>query len=138
MILLDTNVLSELMRQSPEQRVVTWLDRQPRSSIWLTSITDFEIRYGLEILPAGRRRSRLLQSYDALLDLIERRIAPFDSTAAEVASQLSAQRHRMGRPVDLRDTMIAGIVISRRATFATRNVIHFDDLPAPPINPWEE
>src|SRR5512146_2470672 len=116
MIILDTNVLSALMRQMPDREVVEWLDRQPRTSIWTTSITILEIRFGLEILPGGKRRSFLMQAFDVVLEKIGQRVGSFDEEAACQASELMAARHRKGRPGDLRDTMIAGIVLANRAT----------------------
>ena len=136
MIILDTNVLSALMRQSPDPKVVAWLDRQPRSSIWTTAISVLEVRFGLEITSSGKRRSSLVRASDALLAAIGGRVAPFDAGAAEAASDLMASRHRKGRPGDLRDTMIAGIAVARHAALATRNVAHFEDISVPLINPW--
>jgi len=136
MIVLDTNVLSALMRQSADKQVVDWLDKQPRSSIWTTSVTILEIRFGLQILPVGKRRPALIQSFEALLDKIERRVAPFDTTAAQQAGDLMALRHKKGRPGELRDTMIAGIVLACHATLATRNISHFEDLLVPVVSPW--
>ena len=137
MIVLDTNVLSALMRRSADSNVVAWLDRQPRTSIWTTSITILEIEFGLQILPTGKRRSLLMASFESLLsNQIDGRVASFDSAAAQHAGELMASRHKNGRPVELRDTMIAGIVLSRRATLATRNTPHFDDLSVAVINPW--
>lgn len=136
MIILDTNVLSELMLRAPHQRVLSWLDRQPRSSIWTTSVTVFEIRFGLESMPAGKRQTTLVQDFEKILHSIDRRIAPFDVEAAERASALMASRKLQGRPLEDRDTMIAGIVLALHATLATRNVSHFEDLLAPLINPW--
>jgi len=136
MIILDTNVLSALMRQTPEPPVVAWLDQQPRASIWTTSITLLEIRFGLQVLAAGKRRTALIQAFEELLQAIDHRIASFDTDAAEHAGTLMAARQKKGRPGDLRDTMIAGIVLAHRAALATRNTTHFDDLSTPLINPW--
>ena len=137
MIVLDTNVLSALMRPSADQKVVDWLDKQPRSSIWTTSITILEIRFGLQILPLGKRRTILNQAFEqVLVDKLERRIAPFDAAAAQQAGDLMALRHRKGRPGESRDTMIAGIVLACHATLATRNTSHFEDLSVPVVNPW--
>jgi toxin FitB len=137
MIILDTNVLSALMHQTADKRVVAWLDKQPRTSIWTTSITVLEIRFGLQILPTGKRRSGLIKAFEALLvDEMGRRVAPFDTVAAQHAGDLMASRHKKGRRVELRDTMIAGIVLASHATLATRNTPHFEDLSVPIINPW--
>jgi predicted nucleic acid-binding protein len=137
MIVLDTNVLSALMRQEADKNVVAWLDKQPRTSIWTTSVTILEIQFGLQILPAGKRRSRLIEAFETVLvDELGRRVAPFDMVAAQNASQLMASRHKKGRPMELRDTMIAGIVLACHATLATRNTPHFEDLSVPVINPW--
>jgi len=137
MIVLDTNVLSALMRQSADQKVVDWLDKQPRSSIWTTSVTILEIRFGLQVLPLGKRRSVLMQAFEkALVDKIEGRVAAFDTVAAQQAGDLMALRHKKGRPGELRDTMIAGIVLACHATLATRNTSHFEDLSIRVVNPW--
>ncbi|MGB7555017.1 MAG: type II toxin-antitoxin system VapC family toxin [Candidatus Korobacteraceae bacterium] len=136
MTILDTNVLSALMRQIPDEYVVAWLDQQPRSSIWTTSISVLEVRFGLQIMPTGKRRSLLMQAFEALLDKIGQRVAGFDTAAAQHAGDLMASRHKKGRPGDLRDTMIAGIALSHRATLATRNTAHFGDLEVPVVNPW--
>lgn len=136
MIILDTNVLSALMRERPDQQVIDWLDRQPRTSIWTSSITLLEVRFGLQILAAGRRRSALMQALAALLELMGGRVAGFDLAAANSAADLMAMRQKKGRPVELRDSMIAGIVLAQHATLATRHLAHFDDLAVPVINPW--
>ena len=137
MIVLDTNVLSALMRTTPEIVVVAWLDRQPADSVWLTSITVFEARFGLALLPKGRRRSGLERAFDRVLtDDLSNRILALDEMAAATAAQLAADRQRSGRPVDLRDTLIAGIAQSRRATIATRNAGHFEGLDVPVVDPW--
>jgi len=137
MIVLDTNVLSALMRTNPEMVVVAWLDRQPADSVWLTSITVFEARFGLALLPKGRRRSGLERAFDRVLtDDLSNRILVLDELAAATAAQLAADRQRSGRPVDLRDTLIAGIAQSRRATTATRTARHFEGLDVPVVDPW--
>src|SRR5882762_43021 len=137
MIILDTNVLSALMRQSEDMNVVAWLDKQPRTSIWTTSVTILEIQFGLHILPAGTRRSRLIKAFQTVLvDEMGRRVAPFDTVAAQNAAELMAFRHKKGRPVELRDAIIAGIVLACHATLATRNTPHFEDLSVPVVNPW--
>lgn len=137
MILLDTNVLSALMRQEPDEAVVRWLDRQPRQSIWTTSVTVFEIQFGLQIMAAGKRHAALMGAFETLLNgLLERRVADFDSAAAQHAAELIAVRQRKGRSGELRDTMIAGIVLASHGVLATRNVSHFQDLSGSVVNPW--
>ena len=136
MIVLDTNVLSALMRQTPDAKVIAWLDKQSRTSVWTTSVTMLEIRFGLQIMATGQRRSRLLEAFEALLEKMGHRVAPFDDEAAAQAADLMASRQRKGRPVELRDTMIAGIVSARHATLATRNLVHFEDLSVAVVNPW--
>ena len=137
MMILDTNVLSALMQAQPEPQVVAWLDQQPAESIWITSITLFEARYGLALLPAGQRKGLLQERFDSLLqDDMENRVLMFDANAAAEAAALAAARKTLGRSVDMRDTFIAGIAQARRATLATRNLRHFDDLTVPVVNPW--
>ncbi len=137
MIILDTNVLSALMSRIPDKQVISWLDKQPRTSMWTTSVTVLEIRYGLQTMPLGKRREALVQAFETVLvDKIDGRIASFDATAAQFSGDLMAVRHKKGRPGDLRDTMIAGIALAFQATLATRNISHFEDLSVPLINPW--
>jgi toxin FitB len=138
MIILDTNVLSALMRTAPEVQVVRWLDEQPAESIWITSITLFEARLGLALLPKGQRQRLLESAFNRLLeDDLENRVLDFDRAAAAEAANLAASRQKVGRPVDMRDTQIAGIALARRATLATRNVKHFQDLSVAVIDPWK-
>jgi hypothetical protein len=136
MIILDTNVLSALMHITPDRNVVAWLDRQPRTSIWTTAITVLEVRFGLQIMASGRRRSALMQAFEEVLEKMGHRVVAFDADAAHQASDLMASRHKKGCPGDLRDTMIAGIVLAQHATLATRNTAHFEDISVPLINPW--
>lgn len=137
MIILDTNVLSALMREIPDTKVITWLDAQSRTSVWTSSVTVLEIRFGLHIMATGEKRSLLSQAFERLLDGIGHRIAAFDDAAAAAqTASLMASSQRRGRPVELRDTMIAGIVLARHAGLVTRNVAHFEDLTVPVLNPW--
>jgi predicted nucleic acid-binding protein len=139
MILLDTNVIAALMRDRPEEPVVRWLDRQPRTSIWTTSISVYETRFGLQIMPEGRRRSAMMALFERLLETaIQGRVATFDHTAAQHAADLAAERHWRGRLTGDRDTMIASIVLANHATLATRNVRHFEELAGAVVNPWGE
>jgi len=138
MIVLDTNVISALMRREPEKPVVKWLDAQPAASVWITAITVMEIRFGLQTMPKGRRQDALISAFEMMLkSMIEGRIASFDAEAGIQAAELMAQRKHKGRPAEVRDTMIAGIVLANRATLATRNTQHFEDLPVTVINPWK-
>ena len=138
MIILDTNVLSALMRTAPEASVIGWLDRQPPESIWITSITLFEVRMGLALLPKGKRRQTLDTAFTQLLrEDLDNRVLDFDASAAAEAAALASERQVAGRSVDMRDTLIAGIALARRATIATRNVRHFSDLKVPVVDPWK-
>jgi len=136
-ILLDTNVISALMQRDVDPLVVSWLDSQPPESIWTTSITVFEIRFGLEILATGRRRQLLEEAFSrTLAEDFEGRVVPFDEAAAQAAARIAAARRRLGRSVDMRDVQIAGIAEARKAAIATRNVRHFHDLGPVVIDPW--
>ena len=137
MLILDTNVISAIMSAEPE--IIAWLDRQSRFSIWTTTITVFEVRFGLETMAAGRRRTQREAAFVRMLaEKLEGRVLPLDERAAEETALVMAARYRAGRPRDLRDTMVAGIAQAHRATLATRNVRHFDDLNVPVVDPWRE
>ncbi len=138
MIMLDTNVLSGLMQQQPDPQVVAWLDGQSAESIWLNSVTLFEIRFGLALLASGRRKKLLYERFEELLqDDLQNRVLLFDTNAAAQAAQLAADRKAGGRPVDMRDTFIAGIALAHNAILATRNIRHFSDLSVAVVNPWD-
>ncbi len=137
MIVLDTNVVSALMRREPDPIVVAWLDRVPAESIWTTAITIFEIRLGLEILAAGRRRRELEEAFaKALEEDLENRVLPLDQAAAQAAGRIAAERRRAGRTVEIRDVQIAGIVAVRKATLATGNLRHFEGCGLVLVDPW--
>lgn len=137
MIVLDTNVISALMRVEPEPAVVAWLDSLPPESIWTTSITVFEVRLGLEILAAGRRRRQLEEAFAKALEVdFEGRVLPFDQGAAQAAGRIAAERRGAGRTVEIRDVQIAGIVNLRKATLATRNTRHFEGCGLVLVDPW--
>lgn len=138
MIVLDTNVVSALMLRVPDQKVAAWVDRQPETSIWTTSITVFEVRFGLEILPKGKRRATLLDDFAEFLTGIQHRIVSFDAEAAQEAGALMAARKAQGRPREFRDIMIAGIVLARHASLATRNLRDFSDIDAKCVDPWSD
>jgi predicted nucleic acid-binding protein len=135
MIILDTNVLSAAM--SADTNIIAWLDRQSHASVWTTAVTLLEIRFGLEIMPSGRRKIEREAAFERMLaDELEGRVLPFDEHAARQTGLIMASRHRAGKPRELRDSMIAGTALAQRATLATRNVRHFDDLSVPIIDPW--
>lgn len=137
MILLDTNVVSALMRRDPDPLVVAWLDGLPAESVWTTSITVFEVRFGLDLLAAGRRRRILEEAFaKALEEDFEGRVLPFDQAAAQAAGRIAAERRRAGRTVEIRDVQIAGIAAARKATIATGNLRHFEGLGLALVDPW--
>jgi toxin FitB len=136
-ILLDTNVISALMQADMDPVVVAWLDTQPPESIWTTSVTLFEIRFGLELLATGRRRRSLEDAFSKMIEEdFDGRVVPFDDYAAQAAGRIAAERRRSGRSVEIRDVQIAGIALARKAAIATRNVRHFEGLGPMLINPW--
>lgn len=138
MIILDTNVISALMRPELNPVVVAWLDRQKLDTIWATAISIMENRAGIILLPFGKRQVRLMEAFDrTLTNVIVDRVLPFDRSAAESAARLSAMRTSVGRNVPPMDTLIAGIVLARGATLATRNVKDFADLDIPLVDPWQ-
>ncbi|HYU31039.1 MAG TPA: type II toxin-antitoxin system VapC family toxin [Thermoanaerobaculia bacterium] len=137
MIVLDTNVVSALMRTEPDPAVVAWLDSLPPESVWTTSITVFEVRLGLEILAPGRRRRHLEEAFaKALEEDFEGRVLPLDQSAADAAGRIAAQRRQAGRTVEIRDVQIAGIVSARKATLATHNLRHFEGCGLVLVDPW--
>jgi len=139
MIILDTNILSAVMQDQGDPIIVSWLDRQAWESIWTTSITVFEIRLGLSSLTKGKRRVKLEEAFQQMLEkILEGRILPFDEEAALAAGELAAGRRRRGVTVDMRDTQIAGIAIAKRSSIATRNIKDFNGLSVSIINPWKE
>ena len=138
MIVLDTNVVSELMLPKPDVSVAQWLDRQAVSSLWITTVVEMEIRYGILSLGPSRRRDNLALAFNRFVNaVIVERVASFDVAAARAAAELMAERKRRGRPAEIRDTLIAGIALASNATVATRNVSHFADCNVNVVNPWQ-
>ena len=137
MIILDTNVLSELMRPKPSARVVDWVAKQPAAQLFTTSITQAEIFYGIELLTVGKRRRELLEAAEAMFaeDFVDR-IFGFDSDAARVFAKIAAARHTMGRPISHADAQIAAIAQLRSAKLATRNIADFQDCGIDLVDPW--
>jgi predicted nucleic acid-binding protein len=137
-IVLEANVLSALMRATPDPVVVQWLDNQPSESIWTTSVTVFEIRTGIDLLTPHRRRRQLDELFTQLLaEDLDGRVQSFDLTATLAAGTIAATRQRSGRSVEIRDVQIAGIATSRHATVATRNIRHFEGVGVELVNPWD-
>jgi toxin FitB len=137
MIVLDTNVLSELIRPEPASGVVDWLRAQTRSSLFTTAISRGEMLVGVLMLPVGQRRRRLEEEVGAIFaEDLAGRILAFDSDAADAFASITAQRRALGRPISQSDAMIAGIARSRGARLATRNVRDFEGCGITLIDPW--
>ena len=137
MIVLDTNVLSEVITPQPSAAVLAWMLHELPSNLYTTSISQAELLYGVEVLPKGRRRSALHAAIVKMLaeDFIDR-ILPFDSDAAEAYSRIAASRRAMGRPISDADAQIAAIAHSRSAALATRNARDFEHCGIKVLNPW--
>jgi predicted nucleic acid-binding protein len=137
MIVLDTNVLTALMRAEPDRAVVRWLNGLAAESIWTTSITLLEVQFGLDVLPDGERKTALYNAlHQAVYVDMQGRILDFDAPAAAAAGTIAARQRTLGRPVDMRDAQIAGIIAARRATLATRNMRHFANTGLALVDPW--
>ena len=136
-MVLDTNVVSELMRSEPDTAVLAWLNDQPADTLWLNSVVVSELLYGIARLPDGKRRAQLAQAVQAMLaEDFSGRVLPFDLEAAVVYADLVAMRERQGQPVDMADGQIAAICLAHGASLATRNTKHFDGLGLTLLNPW--
>ena len=138
-VLLDTNVVSELIRQSPDPAVGTWAAGHALEDLFFSAVGEAELRYGAAILTAGRRREMLVSDIERMLrDAFENRILPFDSNAACVYANIAATRRSAGRPIALADCQIAAIARSRGMAVATRNVRDFEDMHIEIVDPWSE
>ncbi len=138
MILLDTNVLSELMRAKPAPEVLAWVDAQSSSELFISAITVAEILYGIARMPDGKRKQGLLELATLMFEEdFAGRVLPFDTDAAVHYAGLAAESEAKGKVVDMADGQIAAIAALHDARVATRNVRHFDYLGVPVINPWE-
>lgn len=137
MIILDTNVVSELLRPAPEQRVIDWLGTFDGREVYLTAITEAELRLGAAILPAGKRRDGLAMMINQIIgEDFASRILPFDSAAATAFAAIAANRRAIGRPIAHADCQIAAIAQASAAAVATRNTPDFTDCGIRLINPW--
>ena len=139
MILLDTNVISELMRGQPSTTVLDWFGQHDAAQLYISAITEAELRTGIAILPEGQRRDRLQMALDAMIEQdFQTRILPFDSPAARAYADIAARRRAAGRPIAEADCQIAAIAMAAGAPVATRNVKDFDGCGVTVINPWGE
>jgi predicted nucleic acid-binding protein len=137
MIILDTNIVSELLRPAPSPQVEAWLSAQDGATVYFTSIGEAELRHGVAILPAGRRRTQLGAAIDAMLDEDFRdRILPFDRDAARSYAAIAAERRSAGRPISQFDCQIAAIARAHGATVATRNIGDYEGCRVKLIDPW--
>lgn len=139
MIVLDTNVVSEVMRPVPSPQVLSWIDRQPADELFTTAITVAEIYYGIELLATGKRRDALLAAAEAIFnrDFLDRALA-FNADAAKIFSRISARRRATGRPISQSDAQIAAIVQLHGATLATRNDADFESCGVRLLDPWKQ
>lgn len=139
MIVLDTNVVSELIRPQPAVRVVDWVRRQAASSLYVSSISEAELRYGVEVLPEGSRRRKLRVAVEGLLrEDFAGRILPFESDAARAYALIAASRRAAGRPISWADCQIAAIARSAGASVATRDTYGFEGCGVDVVNPWSD
>ena len=138
MIIVDTNIFSEVLKPRPSSKVAAWLAAQARSSLFTTAVTQAEILYGIEIMPRGARRTQLSEAVERIFSLeLVNHIVPFDEEAARVYPQVVAARRSAGKPISQFDAMIAAIARSHRASVATRNVDDFEHCGVRVINPWD-
>jgi toxin FitB len=137
-IILDTNVISELQGRLHSARILAWLNGFQREQVFLTTISVAEIHFGLSMLPQGRRRQALEATYSRIEDGFSERILPFSIEAARAYGSLTAERRKIGRPIETKDAMIAAICLSRDAALATRNLKDFEGLDLRLLNPFED
>ena len=138
MILLDTNVMSEPLRQAPEPRVIAWIDAQPMETLFLSAITVAELRAGVALLPAGRRRSGLHENLEQrVLPLFAGRVVPFDLACTQAYAALMAKVRTAGLAIATADGYIAAIAAANRFAVATRDTGPFEAAGADVINPWQ-
>ena len=136
-VLLDTNIVSELIRKTPDPAVEAWAAGHALEDLFFSAVGEAELRYGAAILPAGRRRETLVADIEAMLrDAFEDRVLPFDSEAARAYAVIAAMRRSAGRPVPPADCQIAAIARSRDMAVATRNVRDFEDIDIEVVDPW--
>ncbi|MBN8713591.1 MAG: type II toxin-antitoxin system VapC family toxin [Xanthomonadales bacterium] len=138
MIVLDTNVISEVFKPKPAPGVLAWLQQQDDGLVFTTAVTRGELLYGLNIMANGKRREMLVSGLQRIFAMrFVGRVLPYDEAAADAYALILAQRRSSGRPTSVPDAMIAGIVRSRGATLATRNVRDFADCGITLVDPWQ-
>jgi toxin FitB len=138
MILLDSNVLSALLRPEQEPLLVDWLDGLAEDDLCTSAVCVFEVRFGIDRLPTSKRKSKMQSDLGLVLThIIADRVLPFDVAAAIAAAELRAKRGKAGKSVDVPDTLIAGVALANNCAIATRNVRHFAGLTVDVINPWD-
>lgn len=137
MIVVDTNVVSELMRPSPSGRVRDWIRSQPGRDVYTSAVTVAEVLYGIERLPPGRRQAELWSAATELFDEFADQVLDFDAAAAAQYSLIVSGRERSGLPIDGFDAQIAAICRANGAALATRNVADFRQTGIDVINPWD-
>ena len=136
-LLLDTNVLSELLRANPDANVTAWFASQHAEALFVSAVTQAEMLFGAALLPAGRRRAQLEQQLHAMFDEdFARRVLPFDSDAARTYAGVVSGRRQAGRPISQFDAQIAAIALAQRAGLVTRNVDDFEECGLTLVNPW--
>ena len=136
-VLLDTNVVSELIRKAPDPAVETWAAGRPLEDLFFSAVGEAELRYGAALLPVGRRRETLVSDIERMLsDAFDNRVLPFDSEAARACADIAAMRRSAGLPVAPADCQIAAIAQSRNMAVATRNVRDFEDIDIEIVDPW--
>lgn len=139
MIILDTNVVSEILRPVPSPLVEAWLAAQDGATVFFTAIGESELRHGVALLPAGRRRNLLTEAISSMLEEdFQNRILPFDSAAARAYAGIAVSRRLAGRPISQFDCQIAAIVACHPAVLATRNTADFEGCGIEVMNPWKE
>jgi predicted nucleic acid-binding protein len=138
MIVLDTNVVSELMRAEPAPAVLAWLTKSSGPALYTTAVTVAEIRFGIGRLPEGQRRKTLRQAANEIFAAFPRQVLPFDLAAADAYADIAAVRAKRGHPIDGFDAQIAAICRSQAAILATRNIKDFVDTGIDFVDPWQD
>lgn len=137
-IVVDTNVVSELMREYPDPNVYRWFNDQDESELFLTAVVEAELQIGISVLPQGRRRYELETRLGQTITIdFSNRVIPFDSESARAYAMIGAHRRSIGKPIRTMDCQIAAIARSNGAAVATRDVGDFEECGIEVINPWE-